>query len=215
MIVGESAQELLEKLWIAEEEEGQRGLPVADFSAEEMGDLTRAELVVRDEQFWTLTEVGRPEAAQAIRRHRLGERLLADVLEAEDVLLDEQACRLEHVLFDGLDESICTLLGHPRVCPHGKPIPPGACCKQMRTTVHPLIAALSELEVGQGGEVAYLQMSDSGSLQKIMAMGVLPGERLTLLRRWPSFVFECGYSQFAVDERIAANIYVRLNGDQT
>ena len=34
----------------------------------------------------------------------------------------EQACRLEHTLFDGLDDKICTLLGHPRFCPHGRPI---------------------------------------------------------------------------------------------
>jgi DtxR family Mn-dependent transcriptional regulator len=73
---------------------------------------------------WKLTRSGKPEAALAIRRHRLGERLLADVLKAEDELLEEQACRLEHALFDGLDESICTLLGHPQFCPHGKPIPP-------------------------------------------------------------------------------------------
>jgi DtxR family Mn-dependent transcriptional regulator len=157
-----------------------------------------------------LTESGVPEAALAIRRHRLGERLLADVLKAEDALLDEQACRLEHALFDGLDESICTLLGHPQFCPHGKPIPPGDCCRQMRATVGRLISSLSELKPGQGGEVAYVQMSDSGRLQKLMAMGVLPGGKITLLRRSPSFVFECGYSQFAVDEEIAGAIFVRL-----
>jgi DtxR family Mn-dependent transcriptional regulator len=213
MIISENTQELLEKLWIAEQEDGQEGLPVGDLPAEQMSELTQAGLVRREGSFWKLTAAGQPEAAQAIRRHRLGERLLADVLEAEDALLDEQACRLEHVLFDGLDESICTLLGHPHFCPHGKPIPPGACCRQLRKTIHPLIAALNEIEPGRGGQVAYLQMSDSGSLQKLMAMGVLPGEKIKLLRRWPSFVFECGYSQFAVDEQVAANIYLRLNGD--
>jgi Fe2+ transport system protein FeoA len=44
-------------------------------------------------------------------------------------------------------------------------------------------------------------------------MGVLPGVAITLLRRSPSFVFEAGYSQFAVDEEIAADIYVRLAHD--
>jgi DtxR family Mn-dependent transcriptional regulator len=41
-------------------------------------------------------------------------------------------------------------------------------------------------------------------------MGVLPQVPVTLIRRFPSFVFEAGYSQFAVDEEIAATIYVRL-----
>ena len=168
-------------------------------------------MVVKDEGAWKLTQAGAPEAALAIRRHRLGERLLVDVLKAEDELLEEHACRLEHALFDGLDESICTLLGHPQFCPHGKPIPPGNCCKQMRETVARLIAPLNEVEPGKGGEVAYIQMGDAGHLQKLMAMGVLPGGKIRLVRNSPSYVFECGYSQFAVDEAIAAEIYVRLN----
>jgi len=70
---------------------------------------------------------------------------------------------------------------------------------------------LNELEPGQSGEVAYIQMSNSGRLQKIMAMGVLPVGNIRLLRRSPTFVFECDYSQFAVDEDIAADICVRLS----
>ncbi|MCL5951769.1 MAG: ferrous iron transport protein A [Chloroflexi bacterium] len=59
--------------------------------------------------------------------------------------------------------------------------------------------------------MAYIRMTDAGRLQKIMAMGILPGGKIRLLRRSPSFVFECGFIQFAVDEAIAADIYVRLN----
>jgi DtxR family Mn-dependent transcriptional regulator len=157
-----------------------------------------------------LTGAGVPEAARAIRRHRLAERLLADVLFTEDAVLEEQACRLEHVLLDGLDESICTLLGHPQFCPHGRPIPGGECCRQMRATVGRLIAPLTELEPGQKGQIAYIQMADPAHLQKLMALGVLPGGAITLLRRSPSYVFEAGYTQFAVDEEIAADIFVRL-----
>jgi len=160
----------------------------------------------------TLTAAGRPEATQAIRRHRLAERLLADVLATEEVMIDEHACRFEHVLVDGVDESICTLLGHPRFCPHGKPIPQGECCRQMRASVGRLIAPLRELQPGQQGHIAYIQMNNPQHLQKLMAMGVLPGVSIRLLRRFPSFVFEAGYSQFAVDEEIAADIYVRLVG---
>jgi DtxR family transcriptional regulator, Mn-dependent transcriptional regulator len=210
MRFSEDAQELLERLWLAEEE-GSEQLVVTDPISESMDELFRSGLVVQDGSFWRLTDSGHPEAAQAIRRHRLGERLLADVLKAEDVSLDEQACRLEHVLFDGLDESICTLLGHPQFCPHGKPIPAGECCRQMRESVGRLIAPLSELAEGQGGEVAYIQMSNAGRLQKLIAMGVLPGGKISLQRRSPSFVFEYGYTQFAVDEEIAADVYVRLS----
>ncbi len=209
-MVSDDAQEILERLWMAEED-GREGLDEAGEPAESMQELVNNGLVDKAGSIWKLTSPGHSEAAQAVRRHRLGERLLADVLKGQDTLLDEQACRLEHVLLNGLDESICTLLGHPQFCPHGRPIPEGECCRQSRATVGRLIAPLSELEPGQAGEVAYIQMGDSGRLQKIMAMGVLPGAQIRLLRRSPSFVFACGFSQFAVDEAIAADIYIRIN----
>lgn len=210
MKISENAQEILEQLWMVEKESNP-GSPLASNELAGIDELVQAGLVIQDGPDYKLTSAGLPEAALAIRRHRLGERLLADVLKAEDALLEEQACRLEHALMDGLDESICTLLGHPQFCPHGKPIPPGECCRQMRATVGRLISPLSEIEPGKGGEVAYIQMSNASHLQKLMALGVLPGGKIRLLRSTPSFVFECGYSQFAVDEAIAADIYVRLH----
>ena len=210
MKLSENIQELLELLWITTEEGAKHGLTVEDIPPEGADELVRLGLAEQNDEHLALTPAGQPEAARAVRRHRLAERLLADVLTTEEALLDDHACRLEHALFDGLDDSICTLMGHPRFCPHGKPIPRGECCRQMRASVSPLIAPLCEFEPGQRGRVAYIQMNSPRRLQKLMAMGVLPGVPITLLRCSPSFVFEAGYSQFAVDEEIAADIYVRL-----
>jgi len=210
MTLTEGQQELLELLWIAAEEDGGGGVPLDHAPSDAVGDLVRAGFAARELTHLTLTERGHAAAAQAIRRHRLAERLLADVLVTEDALLEEQACRLEHALVEGLDDAICTLLGHPTFCPHGKPIPRGACCEQMRNSVPRLIAPLADLQPGQQGHIAYIQMDDPARLQKLMAMGVLPGVDVRLLQRFPSFVFEAGHSQFAVDEEIAANVYVRL-----
>jgi len=211
MRIGESAEELLELLWIAEEEDAKSGLEPSAASREDFERLSSLGLVEFNGERFTRTETGKVESTMAIRRHRLGERLLADVFGMEDSLIDDQACRLEHALFDGLDESICTLLGHPRFCPHGKPIPPNHCCEKMKDTVSRLIAPLNELQPGAKGQIAYLQMSHPVRLQKLMAMGVLPGGDMHLLRRSPAYVFEIGYSQFAVDEEIAADIFVRLS----
>lgn len=210
MNLSESIQELLERLWVATEEEAKAGLPINSTLPAEADELVRLKLAERSDTLLALTPAGYVEATQVVRRHRLAERLLADVLVMEAALLDEHACRLEHVLFDELDDSICTLLGHPRFCPHGKPIPRGECCRQMRESVARLIAPLCELQPGQRGHIAYIQMNNPRRLQKLMAMNVLPGVSITLLRRFPSFVFEAGYSQFAVDEDVAADIYVRL-----
>lgn len=210
MKLSENAQELLEWMWIATEDEAKAGLAIGSAASEGIDELVQLGLADWDGEWLTLTASGRPEAAQAVRRLRLAERLLTDVLATEETMVDEHACRLEHVLVDGLDESICTLLGHPPFCPHGKPIPQGDCCKRMQESVERLIAPLSDLHAGQRGHIAYVQMNNTKRLQKSMAMGLLPGVPITLLRRFPSIVFETGHSQFAVDEEIAAGIYVRL-----
>jgi DtxR family Mn-dependent transcriptional regulator len=211
MRFSEDAQERLEQIWDSLQGNGTNGFlrPEAG-TAEDLSELIRLGLVKDSPQGLALTPEGKTEAALAVRRHRLAERLLADVLATEDALVDERACGLEHALFDGVDESICTLLGHPQFCPHGKPIPPGKCCQEMRASVGRLVAPLVELKPGQHGQIAYIQMNNPQRLQKLMAMGVLPGVSLRVLRDSPSYVFEAGYSQFAVDEDIAADIYIRL-----
>ncbi len=210
MKISENAQERLEQLWIATEENGGTGPEPQTGEVEIDQELIRMGLLSEKEAHYRLTPVGKEQAALAIRRHRLAERLLADVLVTEESRVDDQACSLEHALFDGVDESICTLLGHPQFCPHGKPIPPGKCCQTSRSSVSQLIVPLCDLRAGQEGRIAYVQMNDPQHLQKLMAMGVLPGIPVKVNRTYPSFVFEAGFSQFAVDEEIAADIYIRV-----
>ncbi len=68
---------------------------------------------------------------------------------------------------------------------------------------------LAELEPGEEGYVACVQSHDQRAFHKLMAMGILPGSPIKLLRRSPAYVFQVGYSQFAVDRDIAEKIYVR------
>src|SRR5271168_3761638 len=76
-----------------------------------------------------LTARGRERAVSIIRRHRLAERLFTDSLAMDsESEIEQQACKFEHILSPEATDKICTFLGHPRTCPHGAPIPPGACC---------------------------------------------------------------------------------------
>ena len=78
-----------------------------------------------------LTVRGRQRAADVIRRHRLAERLFTDSLAMDsETEIEQQACKFEHILSPEATDKICSFLGHPRTCPHGAPIPPGACCGQ-------------------------------------------------------------------------------------
>ncbi len=73
--------------------------------------------------------------------------------------------------------------------------------------VRPLCDARPESE----GTVAYLATKDNRKVQKLIAMGILPGANIKVIRQFPSYVFQVGYSQFAVDRPLAEVIYVRWN----
>jgi putative ABC transport system ATP-binding protein len=76
-----------------------------------------------------LTPRGQQRAADIIRRHRLAERLFTDSLAMDsETEIEQQACKFEHILSPEATDKICAFLGHPRTCPHGAPIPEGACC---------------------------------------------------------------------------------------
>jgi putative ABC transport system ATP-binding protein len=75
-----------------------------------------------------LTDRGQRRARDVVRRRRLAERLFTDTFAIADAEADSQACKFEHIISPELDERICSFLGHPKTCPHGKPIPPGRCC---------------------------------------------------------------------------------------
>ena len=207
------AEEILESLWIATEEGGQSA---ADFAAlgVEAGDPGLAELLglnyvaVHDDRV-SLRSEGRDEARMTVRRHRLAERLMMDILDIQGASGDERACEFEHLLHHGVDTKICTLLNHPTTCPHGKPIPPGSCCEQARAAGAVGVVALTELRPGEPGEIAYLAASDVRKMQKLMSMGVLPGTSVMLTRTYPSYIFKVGQSEFAVDEELAREIFVR------
>ena len=213
MNVSAKAEEILESLWIATEEKGENAAHFEtlgiDQQDEALSELIRLAYVeVRGERVH-LRKEGRSEARMTVRRHRLAERLMMDILDIKGVNGDERACEFEHLLHHGVDTKICTLLNHPTTCPHGKPIPPGTCCEQARQGGEVGVVALTELKAGERGEIAYLTASDAGKMQKLMSMGVLPGSDLEVTRTFPSCVFRVGHSDFAVDEDLAREIFVR------
>lgn len=213
MQISDVAEEILEELWTQIVERKMAltlkalNLDKGDKMIVELLNLDLIELIGDDVK---LTSKGREEARGTIRRHRLAERLLADILDTKESYIEEMSCKMEHALYKGVDESICTILGHPRVCPHGAPIPPGRCCKSAGRRAERVVYPLSELDNNQAGKIAYIHSQEPEKLQKLMGMGVMPGMTITLITRFPSFVFQLGQTQIAVDKEIAGDIYVRL-----
>lgn len=71
----------------------------------------------------TLTAQGQELAEAVLRRHRLTERFLVDMLGMEWHLVHEEACRLEHFISGAVEQRVVAALGNPTTCPHGNPIP--------------------------------------------------------------------------------------------
>lgn len=161
-----------------------------------------------DDVAMQLTATGRALGEKVVRRHRLAECLLHDVLQVVDNEAEEDACRFEHILRPGLEDRVCSLLGHPLFCPHGHAIPRGECCRRAESDPLNEVAALCDGRTGQAGVVAYLSTRDNREIQKLMAMGILPGSDIRLIRLFPSYIFEIGHSQFTVDRSLAEKIFV-------
>ena len=208
-------EEMLECIWMAEEDNGKVERVVLDDKfGHEIADNVLRKMVekrlinLHDSKVF-LTETGRNRAKLIIRRHRLAERLLNDVLEISDDAFERSACQFEHFVNEEITASICTLLGHPTVCPHGKQIPPGDCCLSAKKVLKPVVNPLSELRSGARAKIVYVTTKSHARLDRLSAIGVNPGLELIVHQKRPSIVIQFGETQLALDKDIAKDIFVR------
>ena len=210
----EEIQEVLEAVWTLEEQ----GSATVDKVVRSAETTVSDELLGRleSEGFLSVNSSGRirllPEGRQIaekiIRRHRLAERLICDVLGYQVEDSEAAACEYEHVLAEGITNSICTLLGHPRYCPHNKPIPEGECCRQARRALTPIAVSCDQLQVGESARIAYFSTKEHSRLLKLSALGITPGVTLKLIQKWPACVVQCEETEIAFEPDVARNIYV-------
>ena len=206
--------EILELLWTLREE---RKTGRADLlrSAQEPGperlleELVEGGMVDASGEEIHLTKSGEDRARGIIRRHRLAEVLLQNLFDLGDSQLEDSACQFEHILSEPVTESVCTFLGHPPSCPHGRPIPRGECCDRIRTEIQPLVTRLSDAQLGTPVRIVFITPKSRKRLEKLSTLGIVPGSRLRLLQRNPSFVIQIGETTVAVDRDITDEIYVK------
>jgi DtxR family Mn-dependent transcriptional regulator len=212
------AEEILEHVWTEREEgrDGAEGILRAsasghapDARAADLQELARAGLVRVEGERVVLTGDGEAKARDVVRRHRLTERLFRDLLDLGERTMEDQACEFEHILSREATDSVCTLLGHPPTCPHGKPIPPGECCSAFQRTVRPLVTGLRTFELGAVGRIVFIAPKFHDRMDRLAALGVIPGSTIRLHQRSPSYVIEVGETTIALDPEIAGEIYVK------
>ena len=226
MIHSEAIEELLELCWTADED----GLgpldrdrlpthlrcflphPIDPHLADQQQtlDAMLAEgLLAAEGRRIRLTPRGRDHAALIARRHRLTEVLLHNVLAVSDASVESTACQVEHILNPEVTEAVCTFLGHPPGCPHGRAIPRGTCCVAASTRVEPLLVPLARLGIGEEAFIAYVHTTRHAYLQRLGALGVVAGQRIRLRQTRPALVVQVGETELALDAQAGEEIVVR------
>jgi DtxR family transcriptional regulator, Mn-dependent transcriptional regulator len=210
----EDVEELAEELWTLGEEGRNRRSDLEATSQVRRLDEAVGQLVARglgrvEADRVLLTGAGRALAERQVRRHRLAEALFTTALDVrDDAAVNRTACVMEHVLGAAMTDSVCAFLGHPRSCPHGKPIPPGPCCRTFSHAVEAL-DRFDRLAPGQSGRIVYIVPREPGRLVRLAGLGVVPGAVVQLQQKSPAAVLRVGETTLALDPAIAAEIYVR------
>ncbi len=158
-------------------------------------------MVVEDDRSLSLTESGRERATAVMRKHRLAERLLTDILQLDLEQVHDEACRWEHVMSEEVEKRVVAVLDAPYRSPFGNPIPAldelgveaptglelgeRACDLSLTTPVtvtivqmseilqldHEQFAALNKAGIGIGSEVTIEEAPEEGCISLITGDG--------------------------------------------
>jgi DtxR family transcriptional regulator, Mn-dependent transcriptional regulator len=127
-----------------------------------------------------LTRKGLEIAVNVLRRHRLAERLLTDVLGMPWDEVHSEACMLEHAISQRVEDRLVTLLGDPQTCPHGQPIPPRDLSDPQQRGF-----PLAQLDEGMDAEVQGVSEELPEMLRYLAEVGLRPGARLHIVEKAP------------------------------
>jgi DtxR family Mn-dependent transcriptional regulator len=177
-------------------------------------------LSVEGDRHLELSEEGRRLAMRVMRKHRLAERLLTDVIGLDIELVHTEACRWEHVISETVERKLVDLLEHPTTSPYGNPIPglrelgePESVAEDFLTGVVPLSHA-----VGGGSEpmrvlvrrISEPLQSDTVVMSVLRRVGVLPGQEVVASAAFPGVVVTRGDESAEIDADAAVHIQVQI-----
>lgn len=215
-MVTESAEEYLEAIYKL----GEEGQPVAlstlaeclEISSVSANEMVR-KLVERNLVLYepykgvSLTPAGQAKALAVIRRHRLWERLLTDVLGLSWDQVHEEACRLEHATSPLVEERLAQLLGEPKTCPHGHPMPTAE--GEMAVEAG---CPLAELTAGQRARVLRVPEGDDALLRYLATLGLKPQVTVQVEVAAPfqgPLTVQVGEGRHVLGRELASQIVVR------
>jgi DtxR family Mn-dependent transcriptional regulator len=142
-------------------------------------------LTVQGDRHLQLSDQGRELATAVMRKHRLAECLLVDVIGLDYAEVHEEACRWEHVMSEAVERRLLTLLGNPTVSPFGNPIPGLDALGGDTSAILDALTLLSTTATPEGRQVVVRRISeqlqeDATLLRSLADQGVRPGSTVTV-----------------------------------
>jgi len=159
-----------------------------------------------------LTEKGRKIALSVLRRHRLAERLLTDILHIDWSQVHEAACKLEHAIAPDIIKPLEKTLGHPRTCPHGNPIPT-ACGGIIEEKTEPLV----NLSPKVSGIIVKIIDEKAEVLQRLATLGITPGVCVEVEKKAPfrgPITIRVGEASYTLDYEIASIVNIKRTDEK-
>ena len=215
MLIHPTTDEILERLWYAKEQDrtceivDELEIPASTESIEAALEEMKENKQLRIGPPLELLPPGEERARGIVRRHRLAEILFTEVLEVDRAEAEASACELEHILSERVVDRVCTFLGHPPKCSHGKPIPQGSCCRVFEKRIDPLTVRLADLVPGKGGKIVFIAPRSQSRLNRLAVLGIVPGTNVILVQKKPAVVLSAGETSIAIEDEMAREIWVR------
>jgi DtxR family Mn-dependent transcriptional regulator len=173
-------------------------------------------LTVEGDRHLELTQEGRRQATSVMRKHRLAECLLIDVIGMEWEEVHIEACRWEHVMSDSVERRIATLLGAPTMCPHGNPIPglgelaplPAPAAEGPLVTLEQAAAGGSEKAVVR--RISEQIQPDADIMRDLREAGAQPGRTVRIANDGSGVTLTTDDGTTTVDGLVARHVFVSL-----
>ncbi len=212
-MLNEKQEEIMEAIWCAAEYKKYsideiKKRCIVEFTEDDLSELEKMGMILFKQDRILFSGKGKETAKAIMRRHRIAEVLVSSILKLRNSAMEEIACKVEHCLLEEVEESICTLLGHPAVCPDGKPIPEGKCCKNRLKVIGNTVVSLVKLKPGEKGKITYIKPGSHSNLHQLISIGLQPGIIVTVHREKPVFCIRFENTELALDAEIAKNIFV-------
>ncbi len=173
-------------------------------------------LTVEGDRHLELTEAGLRAATRVMRKHRLAERLLVDVIGLDWELVHAEACRWEHVISESVERRLLELLDHPTESPYGNPIP--GLAELGQDAAEEFLAGVSPLSEVAGAESARVQVrriseemqKDEDLMSVLRRIGAQPGESVAVVATEGGVLIGSGGETAEIVDEAAQHIFVTL-----